>query len=131
QSPPVAPLVFVGEHYFKTLGVPLVAGRFFGERGVPGRPLVAIVSEPLAERYCPGGNAVGRRLKQGGDERPNNPWMEIVGVVGDVKYAGLNAPREPAFSLAHREQPFTRRFVIVRRAADPRSALNSIRTAVS
>jgi hypothetical protein len=67
QSPPVAPLVFVDEHYFKTLGVPLVAGRFFDERDVPGRPLVAIVNETLAERYFPGGNAVGRRLKQGGD----------------------------------------------------------------
>jgi putative ABC transport system permease protein len=131
QSPPVAPLVFVDEHYFKTLGVPLVAGRFFDERDVPGGPFVVIVNETLARRYFPGGNAVGRRLKQGGSERPNNPWMEIVGVVGDVKYSGLNAPPEPAFYLADRQQPFIRRFVMVRTAADPRSALNSIRAAVS
>lgn len=131
QSAPVAPLVFVDENYFKTLGVPLVAGRFFDERDVPGGPLVVIVNETLARRYFPGGNAVGRRLKQGGAERPNNPWMEIVGVVGDVKYSGLNAPPEPAFYLADRQQPFIRRFVMVRTAADPRSALNSIRAAVS
>jgi putative ABC transport system permease protein len=131
QSTPVAPLVFVDENYFKTLGVPLVAGRFFDERDVPGRPLVVIVNETLASRYFPGGNAVGRRLKQGGAERPNNPWMEIVGVVGDVKYSGLNAPPEPAFYLADRQQPSTPRFVMVRTTADPRSALNSIREAVS
>jgi len=131
QSPPVAPLVFVDEHSFKTLGVPLVAGRFFDERDVPGGPLVVIVNETLARRYFPGGNALGRRLKQGGAARPNNPWMEIVGVVGDVKYSGLNAPPEPAFYLADRQQPFIRRFVMVRTAADPRSALNSIRAAVS
>ncbi len=131
QSPPVAPLVFVDEHYFKTLGVPLVAGRFFDERDVPDRPIVAIVNETLAKRYYPGGNAVGRRLKQGGADRPDNPWMEIVGVVGDVKYSGLNAPPEPAFYLADRQQPFVRRFVIVRTAADPRSALASIRAAVA
>jgi putative ABC transport system permease protein len=131
QSPPVAPLVFVDEHYFKTLGVPLVAGRFFDERDVPDGPLVAIVNETLATRYFPGGRAVGRRLKQGGAERPNNPWMEIVGVVGDVKYSGLNAPPEPAFYLADRQQPFLRRFVMVRTAADPRAALNAIRGAVS
>ena len=131
QSPPVAPLVFVDEHYFTTLGVPLVAGRFFDERDVPGGPLVAIVNDTLARRYFPGGHAVGRRLKQGGAERPNNPWMEIVGVVGDVKYSGLNAPPEPAFYLADRQQPFVRRFVMVRTAADPRSALNSIRAVVS
>jgi predicted permease len=93
--------------------------------------LVAIVNETLAARYFPDGNAVGRRLKQGGAERPNNPWMAIVGVVGDVKYSGLNAPPEPAFYLADRQQPFDRRFVIVRTAADPRSALTSIRAAVS
>jgi putative ABC transport system permease protein len=131
QSPPVAPLVFVDENYFKTLGVPLVAGRFFDERDVPDRPPVVIVNETLAKRYFPGGGAVGKRLKQGGSERPNNPWMEIVGVVGDVKYSGLNAPPEPAFYLADRQQPFSRRFVMVRTAADPRSALNSIRAAVS
>ena len=131
QSPPVAPLVFVDEHYFKTLGVPLVAGRLFDERDVPGKPLVVLVNETLARRYFPGGNAVGRRLKQGGDERPNNPWMEVVGVVGDVRYSGLHAPPEPAFYLADRQQPFTSRFVTVRTAADPRSALNSIRAAVS
>jgi len=131
QSAPVAPLVFVDENYFKALGVPLVAGRFFDERDMPGVPLVVIVNETLAKRYFAEGNAVGRRLKQGGAERPNNPWMEIVGVVGDIKYSGLSAPAEPAFYLADRQQPFDRRFVLVRTAADPRSALNSIRAAVS
>jgi len=128
---PVAPLLFVDENYFRTLGVPLVAGRFFDERDVPGRPYVVIVNETLARRYFPGGAAVGKRLKQGGSERPNNPWMEIVGVVGDVKYSGLNAPAEPAFYLADRQQPFTRRYVVVRTAADTRAALASIRGALS
>jgi len=131
QAPPVAPLVFVDEHYFTTIGVPLVAGRFFDDRDVPGAPPVAIVNETLARRYFPGGRAVGRRLKEGGAERPNNPWMEIVGVVGDIKYSGLDAPPEPAFYLADRQQPLTSRFVIVRTAADPRSALTSITSAVS
>ncbi len=130
QSPPVGPLIFVDEHYFTTLGIPLVAGRFFNERDVPDTPPVVIVNETLARRYFPGGNAVGRRLKQGGSERPNNPWMEIVGVVGDVKYTGLNEPPEPAFYLADRQQPFSSRFVVVRTSADPRSAINTIRSAV-
>jgi putative ABC transport system permease protein len=131
QSAPVAPLLFVDENYFKALGVPLVAGRFFDERDVPDRPYVVIINETLARRYFPGSNAVGRRLKQGGAERPNNPWMEIVGVVGDVKYSGLNAPEEPAFYLAARQQPFTRRYVVIRTAADSQSALGSVRRALS
>ena len=131
QSAPVASLIFVDEDYFKTLGVPLMAGRFFDEHDVPGGPLVVIVNETLAKRYFPGSNAVGKQLKEGGAERPKNPWMRIVGVVGDVKYAGLNAPPEPAYYLADRQQPLTRRFVMVRTATDPRSALTSIRAAVS
>jgi putative ABC transport system permease protein len=131
QSAPNASFVIADEHYFKTLGVRLVAGRFFDEHDVPGGPLVTIVNETLAKRYFPDGNAVGKRLKQGGPERPNNPWMEIVGVVGDIKYAGLDAPPQLAYYLADRQQPQTRRFVMVRTAADPRSALTSIRSAVS
>ena len=131
QGAPGASFVFADENYFKTLGVPLLAGRFFDEHDLPGGPLVTIVNETLARRYFPDGNAVGKRLKQGGAERPNNPWMEIVGVVGDIKYSGLDAPPAPAYYLADRQQPLTRRFVMVRTAADPRSALNSIRSAVS
>ena len=131
QSAPGASFVFADENYFKTLGVPLLTGRFFDEHDVPGGPLVTIVNETLARRYFPDGNAVGKRLKQGGAERPNNPWMEVVGVVGDIKYSGLDAPPEPAYYLADRQQPLTRRFVMVRTAADPRSALNAIRSAVS
>ena len=131
QGAPLASLVFVDEDYFKTLGVPLMAGRFFDRHDVPGGPPVVIVNETLAKRYFPGGNAVGKRLKEGGAERPNNPWMEIVGVVGDIKYSGLNAPPEPAYYLADRQQPLTRRFVMVRTASDPHSALTTIRAAVS
>ena len=131
QSAPSASFVFADENYFKTLAVPLVAGRFFNEHDVPGGPLVTIVNETLARRYFPDGKAVGKRLKQGGAERPNNPWMEIVGVVGDIKYSGLDAPPVPAYYLADRQQPVLRRFVMVRTAADSRSALNAIRSAVS
>jgi putative ABC transport system permease protein len=130
QSAPVASLVFVDDDYFRTLGVPLVAGRFFDERDTIGQPYRVIVNETLAKRYYPNG-AVGRVLKQGGPERPNNPWMQIVGVVGDVKYSGLDAAPEPAFYLAHRQQPFSREFVVIRAAIDPQSAVAPIRAAIA
>jgi putative ABC transport system permease protein len=130
QSAPVAPLLFVDDDYFKTLGVPLITGRFFDEHDAFGRPDTVIVNETLAKRYYAGG-AVGRRLKEGGAERPNNPWMEIVGVVGDVKYSGLGAAPEPAFYLSYRQNPQARRFVVIRTSADPRAALRSIRATVA
>ncbi len=114
QSAPVAPLLFVDDAYFKTLGVPLVAGRFFNERDTLDKPGVVIINQTLARRYFSGVNAVGRRLRDGGPERPNNPWMQIVGVVGDVTYSGLDAAPEPAFYLNFRQNSQTR---ALRRAA--------------
>jgi len=131
QSPPVAPLLFVDDNYFRTLGVSLVAGRFFDEHDTPGQPLVVIINETLAKRYFAGSNAIGKRLKQGGPERPRNPWMTIVGVVGDVKYSGLDAAPEPAFYLSTRQQPWNPLFVVVRTAADPRAVSTSIRAALT
>jgi predicted permease len=77
--------------YFETLGVPLRAGRFFtGNDDVPGGERVVIVSEMLARRLWPNGDAVGRRLKWGVESSPA-PWMTIVGVVGDVKQGALDS----------------------------------------
>jgi len=130
QSAPVAPLLFVDDNYFRTLGVPLIAGRFFDEHDALGQPDAVIVNETLARRYYPAG-AVGRRLKEGGPERPNNPWMTIVGVVGDVKYSGLHVAPEPEFYLSYRQSPQLRRFVVVRTASDPRAMAPAIRSAIA
>lgn len=98
RSAPLAVLDFVSPGYFQTLGVPLLAGRPFGPADREEAPGVVIVNRTLARRHFPQG-AVGRRLKIGGPERPDNAWLEIVGVVADVKYGGLAAPAEPAYYL--------------------------------
>jgi putative ABC transport system permease protein len=130
RSAPVGPLLIVDDHYFRTLGVPLVAGRFFDQRDAFGQPATVIVNETLARRYYPNG-AVGRRLKQGGSERPTNPWMTIVGVVGDVAYSGLAAPPEPAFYLSFRQSPDGSRYLLLRTASDPRTVLTAVRASVA
>ena len=76
--------------YFETLGIPLRAGRFFtDDDDAPGAERVVIVSEMLARRLWPNGDAVGRRLKWGNDSSPQ-PFMTIVGVVGDIKQGALD-----------------------------------------
>ena len=131
QSAPVGPLVFVDENYFTALGVPLLGGRFFTERDDRGAPLVAIVNETLAKKYFAGVNPVGRLIKDGGPERPDNPWMTVVGVVGDVKYDGLATPVEPTFYLPFRQNTNTAQFVVVRTASDPRALATAVRGAVA
>lgn len=68
----------VGPGYFSTMRQPLVAGRELGPEDRTGAPLVVVVSQALADRYCGGVSCVGRRLKWGGE------WRTVVGVARNV-----------------------------------------------
>jgi putative ABC transport system permease protein len=70
--------------YFPTLGVPLQRGRFFNHDEQEQHREVAIVSASLAQRFWPGQDAIGKRLKWGG-AASRAPWKTVIGVVGDVK----------------------------------------------
>lgn len=74
--------------YFKTLGTPLVRGRLFTERDAADAPPVVIVSRALADRFWPGEDPIGKRLKRHG-YYTDDPWLTVVGVVGDVQDVGL------------------------------------------
>ena len=95
-------LSFVDEHYFGTIGIPVLEGRGF-EAGDGGGPRVAVVNEMLARTFWPSGHAAGKRLYVG-DDAP----YEIVGVVRSGKYLSLGEepkpflyfPRSPSESFA-------------------------------
>jgi len=130
QSAPVGTLMVASASYFRTLGIPLLAGRLFDDRDRPGGERVVIVSRTLAERYYPGGNAVGRRFRNGGPERPKNEWMRVVGIVGDVKYDGLAAAPAPAFYWPFEQHPWTDQFVVLRTTTEPEAVTGAVRDAV-
>ena len=77
--------------YFRTLGIPLIQGRFFSQVEEAGKSNVVIVSAAMAKRYWPGESPIGKRIKWG-PEQSNDPWQTIVGVVGDVNQAALDEP---------------------------------------
>ena len=85
----------VSPGYHRAAGIPLLAGRELTESDGSDAPAVVLVSRRLAERFLPGRSAVGARLLlgDGGGTRP----VEIVGVVGDVRDAGLDA--DPGVTL--------------------------------
>ena len=80
---PTADYNAVTPGYFSTLGIPLIGGRDFGIADADTSLPVAIVSQTMAERYWPNTSAIGKRLKV------REKWMQVVGVVGDIKYRSL------------------------------------------
>jgi predicted permease len=109
----------VSADFFKTLGTPLLRGRFFSIGDGPDAPPVAIINEAMARRSWPGRDPVGRRFKLGPLDS-DRPWYTVVGVVGDMRRQGLerdpfpqvfeslaqNAPRSVDFFIrASTEEP--------------------------
>ncbi|HEY7855429.1 MAG TPA: ADOP family duplicated permease [Terriglobales bacterium] len=95
--------------YFGALGVPLLQGRFFTPLDQQGRAHVLLVSASLATRFWPGQSAVGHHLKWGPPDS-SDPWLTIVGVVGDVKSSALDqapgmATYEPYGQICAVEKP--------------------------
>ena len=78
----------VSAEYLQTIGVRLVAGRFFTHADAPNTTPVAIVNEAMAKKYWPGTNPLGRRFHF--DDPNNETRFTIVGVVGDVRQVGLD-----------------------------------------
>jgi predicted permease len=91
---------FVGPGYFRILGIPLRAGREFGESDRAGAPLIGVVSETMARRYWSGRAPIGTRISSRSFESP----IEIVGVAEDVT-VGLDGIAEPFVYLSIRQHP--------------------------
>jgi len=75
----------VGPGYFEATGTPIRRGRDFDRTDAPGSLLTVIVDEALADRFWPGGDALGQRVRM---DRADADWLTIVGVVGDVEESG-------------------------------------------
>jgi predicted permease len=80
----------VSKDYFAAMGIRLMDGRLFDDRDAAGAPGVVIVNHTMANTFWPGQNAIGRRVQPGMGK--DNPWFTVVGVVDDVKNAGLDRP---------------------------------------
>ncbi|HEY4359098.1 MAG TPA: ABC transporter permease [Acidobacteriaceae bacterium] len=79
----------VGNGFFSTMGIPLVAGRGFSAQDTQTSPKVAVINESMAHRFFPNGSAIGRRFSLG--ETPEHPGeIEVIGVVKNAKYASLD-----------------------------------------
>ncbi len=110
--------------YFRTMRMPLIAGREFTEFDGPGTTPVAIINDTLARQIFPGENPIGQRLILYGRPR------EIIGVVGSVRHHGFLRDPRPEMVLPYRQFQFTGMTLVVRSAIEPSVIAEAIRGAV-
>ena len=121
---PSTSLDVVSDGYFHTMQIPLVAGRDFSAQDTVESPQVMIVSQAFAERFFPGENVLGKKLKPGaGNGAPEGPaWRTIVGVVGDIRHGATSREMEPMYYLpASQLSTWCCLYSVVRTGMDPLS----------
>ncbi|MBV9082134.1 MAG: ABC transporter permease, partial [Acidobacteriaceae bacterium] len=117
EQNPVVSAVTVSPEYFRTLGIPLIRGRYFSEHDNENAAPVAIVSEGFAHRFLPNEEPMGKRIKRSGPSS-GDPWMKIVGVVGNVKYLGLAVDTDPAYYMPFAQSYAPQMYLAVRSSGD-------------
>ncbi len=131
---PNARVDVVSTDYFRTMGIPLVAGRDFSDGDTEDSPQVMIVTQAFARKYFPGENVLGKKLKPGaGDGKPEGPaWRTIVGVVGDIRHAATEREMEPMYYLpASQLSTWCCLYSAVRTGMDPMSLEPEVRSLVT
>jgi len=118
--------------YFNDVGIPLTRGRGFTEDDKEGMPRVLLITESAARQYFPGEDPIGKSIVLGwGRGRGRRAGGEVVGIVGDVKDAGLNEPNAPQVYLPYRQWPVSFMTVVVKTAVPPASLAGAARAQVS
>ena len=124
----------IGPDYFVTVGAPMIKGRQFTPQDDQDHPGVVIVNEAFVRHYFPNEEPLGRRLKL---SQPPRVWrsdrfssFEIVGVVRDVKSAGLQAASEPTYYVPATQAPLHDMTLLVRTTTDPTSIVPALRQTV-
>jgi len=127
----------VGNRFFETLGIPIIAGRGFGEQDTAASAKVGVINQALAKERFPGQNPVGKLFETGphnADGHPNSSadqWIRIVGVCADTRYANLRDEPPPQFFLPYVQQTAVGGMVYeIRTAVEPDALLPELRRVV-
>ena len=126
---PWAATVTVDPGFFSTLRLPLIKGRSFSLQDSPSSAPVAILSRSAVARYWPDDEPIGQRI-QLGEPGSDALWIEIVGVVGDMRNWDADQPPEPHVYLPFAQSPVPSMAVMARMKGEPLSVLPSVRDVV-
>jgi putative ABC transport system permease protein len=124
---PDVPQDVVGPGYFRTLRIPLVSGRVFTEMDRLGAPEVCIVNQAFARQFFPDQNAMEKHVRSGAR---TGPWLEIVGIVGNVRQLGPDHAESPEIYIPYLQGPVSDMDVVLRSAGDPPNSVAAVKAAV-
>ncbi len=118
--------------YFSTMGIPLLRGRFFSDEDRMATPQVVLLTASAARQYFPGEDPLGKTIKLGWGRGPGKPKAggQVVGIVGDVKDAGLEEPNPAQIYLPLRQWPVHFMSVALKTAIPPSSLADGVRREV-
>jgi predicted permease len=119
----------VSPEYFRVMGIPLLAGRFFDQHDVLSASRVAVVSETMARLYFPNQDPLGKRIAFGFPP-DSGVAREIVGIVGDVRDVALGQDPGPMMYAPYAQSPFWGANLVVKSALSPSSVAEAIRREV-
>jgi putative ABC transport system permease protein len=115
-------------NYFRTMGIPFVAGRDFTDQGAAGIAGETVINETMARRYFPNENPIGKRITLGS---PSPPWLTIVGVVKDIRQRGLESEPGPDWYFPYSQRPSRHACLLLRTSGDRMSLASAVRNQIS
>ncbi|HEV3219073.1 MAG TPA: ABC transporter permease [Candidatus Acidoferrales bacterium] len=123
----------VSPGYFSTIGLPLLSGRFISEQDTERGAPVIVINRAMAQQFFPGRSPIGEHLQLGAIPTEGVPWMEIVGVVGDVKQSLTTEPASEMYVPFRQVDGLLPQYflsIVVRTEGNPMALSSEFRDAV-
>jgi predicted permease len=129
DSPPLVQVRSVTPAYFRAIEAPLLAGRSLSDSDTSSAPAAAVINQSLARRLFSGQDPLGRRVGFG-PVTSSTVWIEIVGIIGDIRDLSLDSQAEPEIYLPYQQAPRSYMNLVVRAAGQPVGLAVAVRSQI-
>ncbi len=117
--------------YLDVVQIEVTAGRAFTAADIAARAPVALINESMAATFFPDTDPIGQGITRGGEDEPGHVWLEIVGVVTDVRHDGPDSAGEAEWYATYDRDPYPLKSFVIRTAVPPEQLLLPVRSALA